>query len=197
MASADVTIGTLAKASGLARSTLLYYDRLGLLRPSGRSASEYRLYSPADVDRLEQICLYRRMGVPLKEIAQILGDADDGTAAAVLRRRLQALEREIDDLRRQQRCIVRLLKQDELQQENDMLTKDKWVAVMKAAGLTEDAMRKWHIQFEKMEPDAHQEFLVSLGIDNAEIKHIRQWAAKADPADSGDCHCICQPTEPD
>ncbi|MFH1418047.1 MAG: MerR family DNA-binding transcriptional regulator, partial [Planctomycetota bacterium] len=35
MATADVTIGILAKTSGLARSTLLYYDRLGLLRPSG------------------------------------------------------------------------------------------------------------------------------------------------------------------
>ncbi len=177
MATADVTIGTLAKKSGLARSTLLYYDRLGLLRPSGRSAKEYRLYSKADIDRLEQICIYRRMGVPLKEIAEILGDAHEDTAAAILRHRLQTLEHEIENLRRQQRCIVRLLKQDELQQENEMLTKDKWVAVMKAAGFTEEAMHNWHIQFEKMEPDAHQEFLTSLGIDEAEIKHLREWSA--------------------
>jgi len=175
---ADVTIGALAKASGLARSTLLYYDRLGLLQPSGRSAREYRLYSPADVARLEQICIYRHMGIPLREIAEILGDADDDTAAAILRRRLQSLEHEIDDLRRQQRCIVRLLKQGELQQENEMLTKERWTAVMKAAGFTDDAMHQWHIQFEKMEPDAHQEFLASLGIDDAEIKHIRKWSAQ-------------------
>ena len=178
MTPADVTIGTLAKQSGLARSTLLYYDRLGLLRPSGRSASEYRLYSRADVDRLEQICVYRHMGVPLKEIAEILGDSDGGAAAAILRRRLQTLDHEIDDLRRQQRCIVHILKQDELQRENYMLTKEKWTAVMKAAGLSEDAMLQWHVQFEKMEPDAHQEFLASLGIDEAEIKHIRERSAK-------------------
>lgn len=43
-----VTVGVLARRFGLARSTLLYYDRLGLLRPSSRSRAGYRSYSPAD-----------------------------------------------------------------------------------------------------------------------------------------------------
>ena len=42
--------GELAKSAGLSRSTLLYYDRLGLLRPVGRSESNYRLYSATDAD---------------------------------------------------------------------------------------------------------------------------------------------------
>ncbi len=174
----DLTIGTLAKASGLARSTLLYYDRLGLLSPRGRTASGYRLYGPADVDRLEQIRLYRRMGVPLKEIAQVLGDDDERMAAGILRRRLGTLEREINDLRKQQCQIVQLLNQPEVRKEIEMLTKDRWVAVMRAAGLTDEAMHKWHIQFETMEPDAHQEFLASLGIDEGEVARIRQWSAQ-------------------
>ncbi|MHC4698884.1 MAG: MerR family transcriptional regulator [Planctomycetota bacterium] len=179
MAARGVTIGALGKTSGLARSTLLYYDRLGLLRPKGRTRGNYRFYTQADVDRLEQICLYRSMGIPLKDIAHLLKNTGRRTAVAILKRRLQALESEINDLRRQQRCIVSILKQGELRKETDMLTKDRWVAVMRAAGLNDEAMHNWHIQFEKMEPDAHQEFLESLGIDQAEVERIRDWARQA------------------
>ena len=55
-----------------------------------------------------------------------------------------------------------------------MLNKERWVAIMKAAGLSEQDMRNWHSQFEKMEPEAHQEFLESLGIESEEIVKIRE-----------------------
>ena len=45
------TITRLAKQFKLSRSTLLYYDRIGLLRPSGRSPSNYRLYTGSDRQR--------------------------------------------------------------------------------------------------------------------------------------------------
>jgi len=57
-----------------------------------------------------------------------------------------------------------------------MVNKERWVEIMRAAGLTDEAMRNWHIQFERMEPEAHQEFLESLGIKAAEIGRIRKWA---------------------
>jgi hypothetical protein len=57
-----------------------------------------------------------------------------------------------------------------------MLNKDRWVKIMQAAGFSDEEMHNWHIQFEKMEPEAHHEFLVSLGIDAAEIHKIREWS---------------------
>ena len=54
------------------------------------------------------------------------------------------------------------------------MNKERWVEIMRAAGLKEQDMRNWHIQFEKMEPEAHQEFLESLGIETAEIEKIRE-----------------------
>lgn len=57
-----------------------------------------------------------------------------------------------------------------------MLNKDRWVDIMRAAGLSDEDMHNWHAQFEKMEPEAHQEFLVSLGIEAAEIQKIREWS---------------------
>ncbi|MHB8902875.1 MAG: hypothetical protein ACYC6Y_29295 [Thermoguttaceae bacterium] len=55
-----------------------------------------------------------------------------------------------------------------------MITKDRWVEIMRAAGLSDDDMHNWHHQFERLEPDAHQEFLESLGISADEIQQIRQ-----------------------
>ena len=43
-----------------------------------------------------------------------------------------------------------------------------FVEIMRAAGFTEEAMWNFHRQFEKMEPDAHEEFLQSLGIEAGE-----------------------------
>jgi len=176
MESGLLTVGVLARASGLSRSALLYYDRLGLLRPGRRSRARYRLYCPADVDRLEQICMYRQMGIPLKEMRRLLDESGKGASVGILKRRLRVLGREIANLRRQQSYIVQLLKQKQLLEGIEMISKERWVAIMRAAGLKEQDMHNWHIQFEKMEPEAHQEFLESLGIKEDEIRKIREWS---------------------
>lgn len=174
-----LTVSALARVSGLSRSALLYYDRRGLLKPLRRSRSGYRLYSQAEVERLEQICLLRQMGIPLGEMKKLLDQPAGNTSMEILQRRLRVLGREIANLRRQQRYILELLKQKQLQQGADMISKERWVEIMRAAGLKEEDMRNWHIQFEKMEPEAHQEFLESLGIKPAEIRKIREWSRKA------------------
>ncbi len=179
MGSRDLTIGDLAKASGLSRSALLYYDRLGLLKPRHRTQSNYRLYSAREAERLEQICLHRQMGIPLLEIRKLLDESGDSVAVEILQRRLRALGQEIANLQRQQRTIVQILKQEQFQKEAGVLNKDRWVAIMRAAGLKDQDMHNWHVQFEKMEPEAHQEFLVSLGIPPAEIDRIRKESRKS------------------
>ena len=87
------------------------------------------------------------------------------------------LDRHIAELRNQQRSIVAILKLKTLQG-GEMISKERWVAIMRAAGFSEKDMHNWHLQFEKMEPEAHQEFLESLGIDPAEIARIREYSRK-------------------
>ena len=174
-----VTISALSSKYGLSRSTLLYYDRLGLLKPSQRSRSGYRLYSCSEIDRLEQICLFRQMGIPLNEMRQLLDASGGNVSAGILQKRLRVLNREINNLRRQQRLILEILKQKLLQQGVEMINKERWVEIMRAAGLTDQDMQNWHAQFEKMEPASHQEFLESLGIDGAEVQKIREWSRRA------------------
>jgi hypothetical protein len=88
------------------------------------------------------------------------------------------LGREIDNLKQQQRSIVQILKQKQLYEEAEVLSKERWIEIMKAAGLSKQDMHNWHIQFEKMEPEAHQQFLESLGIQPAEIEKIREESRK-------------------
>ena len=66
------SISKIARACGLSRSTLLYYDRLVLLKPSGRTGSGYRYYTEADRKRLERIGDFREAGLALKEIRDVL-----------------------------------------------------------------------------------------------------------------------------
>lgn len=53
------------------------------------------------------------------------------------------------------------------------MNKARWVEIMTAAGFTQEDMLKWHQKFEQMEPEEHQKFLESLGIDPEEIAKIR------------------------
>lgn len=169
-----LTISQAARRHNLSRSTLLYYDRLGLLRPAGRSPSGYRLYSAADLQRLERICRWRRTGISLEAIRELLDDPGAGREA-VLRRRLEQLAGEIQVLWEQQRVIGRLLQLD-LSSRLPGLDKARWVALLAAAGLDEAGMHRWHAEFERLAPAGHQDFLNALGIVEAEVRTIREWS---------------------
>ena len=69
-----MNVGEVAALAGVTVRTLHHYDRIGLLSPSGRTATGYRQYSPADLDRLHQALLYRELGFPLEEVATLLDD---------------------------------------------------------------------------------------------------------------------------
>ena len=170
-----LTISQLARRFGLSRSTLLYYDSIGLLSPSARSHANYRLYSAADVERMEAIDQYRRAGLPLADIARVLA-SDGGELTGMLESRLRTLNDEIRGLRLQQKLILRLLRNRDALRSARHIDKDGWVAILRAAGMNETDMHRWHVEFECQSPEAHQDFLESLGIDRAEIERIREWS---------------------
>jgi DNA-binding transcriptional MerR regulator len=170
-----LTIGRLARRFGLSRSTLLYYDSLGLLRPSSRSSAKYRLYSEKDGRRLELICSYREAGVPLKQIGHIIARPAGG-AAIILERRLEQLNVDIAALREQQRVVVRLLSDRKQLRRARTMDKQRWVALLRASGMTDGDMQRWHVEFERLAPEAHGDFLESLGIPKQEIDQIRGWS---------------------
>ncbi|HWR53565.1 MAG TPA: MerR family transcriptional regulator [Bryobacteraceae bacterium] len=170
-----MTVTALARSCGLSRSTVLYYESIGLLRQVSRTAGNYRAYGERDLARLRQICVFRGSGLKLEDIRALL-DGGHSDAASVLERRLNEIGTEIERLRSHQHAIVRLLQKRTSFRRNEMVTKDKLVGIMRAAGLTEDDMKRFHKEFEKSAPAEHQEFLEFLHISGDEIKHIREWS---------------------
>lgn len=65
-------VGQLAKRTGISVRTLHYYDELGLLPPSGRTAAGYRLYTSGDIARLQQIRSLQYLGFSLAEVRDYL-----------------------------------------------------------------------------------------------------------------------------
>lgn len=175
MTAATMTIGRLAKQFGLSRSTLLYYDSIGLLQPSWRSRANYRRYTQEDCNRLQLICMYRQVGLSTASIREILESPQSGVRD-ILEKRLLALGKEIGSLREQQHVIIRMLGDRSLRERIPFMDKEGWVALLRAAGLDDEGMMKWHKEFEKLSPLLHQEFLEGLGIHGEEIEVIRQWS---------------------
>jgi hypothetical protein len=59
-----------------------------------------------------------------------------------------------------------------------MITKEKWVSIMTACGLSKDQMHRCHAEFERSAPEEHEEFLKFLHIPAAEIETIREQSRK-------------------
>ena len=80
-----MNVGEVAAVAGVTVRTLHHYDRIGLLRPSERTAAGYRSYDVRDLDRLHQVLVYRGLGFPLEEVATLLDDPDADPAAHLRR----------------------------------------------------------------------------------------------------------------
>lgn len=89
----EYTVQKLARIAGVSPRTLRYYDEIGLLRPARASQSGYRLYGPAEVDRLQQILLHRQLGLELSDIARALDDPGFDRLAALENTRRALVER--------------------------------------------------------------------------------------------------------
>ena len=170
-----MTVSALARRCGLSRTSILYYESRGLLRSPARTRGNYRHYTERDAERVRLIRQYRRMGLGVAEIGAVLDTPGSG-AASILERRLAAIDAEIDALREHQRAILRLLRGSRRFRRTQMMTKDKWVSIVRAAGFSDEDMGRWHREFEKAAPQDHQEFLEFLHIDRVEIPKIREWS---------------------
>ena len=72
----EYTINKLAKLAGVSSRTLRYYDEIGLLKPTRKSTTGYRIYGQREVDLLQQIMFYRELEVPLDEIKAIISASE-------------------------------------------------------------------------------------------------------------------------
>ena len=99
------TVKQVARLSGVTVRTLHHYDAIGLMKPAAASPTGYRLYSDADLQRLQQVLFFRELGFSLRDIGRVLSSPDYDRREALAmhrrllvekRRRVQALIRSVD-----------------------------------------------------------------------------------------------------
>ena len=71
-----MTVHEVSKLAGVSIRTLQYYDKIGLLHPTGYTDAGYRLYDDADLELLQHILLFRELEFPLKDIKAIINSPD-------------------------------------------------------------------------------------------------------------------------
>ena len=108
------TVTQLARKVGISRSTILYYEREGLLMPAFRSENGYRWYGASEIKRLEAIVSYRSYGIPVANIGNLLDRRVGKSQSRILRDHFNELEKEIIQIRKQQKAIVALLQKPKL-----------------------------------------------------------------------------------
>lgn len=67
-----LTVSRLAKKLGLSRTTILYYEQQGLLKPSLIAENRYRWYGESEIERLKSIISYRSYGLSISDIRFLL-----------------------------------------------------------------------------------------------------------------------------
>jgi DNA-binding transcriptional MerR regulator len=112
-----LTIGQLAKATGVSARTIRFYEQVGALPPPGRSATGYRQYPPETADRLTFLRRARSLGLSLRELP-ILGDAVQNQSngsfrprlRTVVRTHLAVVHKQLEDLRTLQSQLEEVLR---------------------------------------------------------------------------------------
>lgn len=88
-----LSVGQIARIAGVTVRTLHHYDDIGLLRASERSPGGYRLYTEADVERLQRILFYRELELPLDRIADLVDDPSTLPEVHLRRQRVELVRK--------------------------------------------------------------------------------------------------------
>lgn len=97
-------VADLAKEAGVTPATIRYYSRTGLLHAKRDPNNDYRYFSPADVSRVQFIRKAQELGLKIADIKSIFASVEEGKTPCgkvetLVRKRLEAITRQIDELR--------------------------------------------------------------------------------------------------
>jgi len=109
-------VSELAKRTGLSTHTLRYYEKIGLLEPSDRSASNYRLYNKDDLITAKFIMRSKECGFSLAETAALLAIKNDKSqhvcaeAKQITQAKIIEITEKIKKLKKMQKMLSELEK---------------------------------------------------------------------------------------
>lgn len=100
-----MTTGELARIMGITKETLFHYDEIGLFRPAVVKPNGYRYYDVRQMELLDTILLLKELGMPLKEIQELLGNRNPEKMLDVFSEREQKIQEEMTRLKNMKRWV--------------------------------------------------------------------------------------------
>nr|WP_246461728.1 MerR family transcriptional regulator [Nocardia transvalensis] len=136
-----ITVGAAAERAGVTVRALHHWDTIGLVRPSARTGTGYRLYTAADLARVHRVLVYRELGIPLGEIGELLDAPGDATTSLIRQRDL--VRGRIERLRRMDAALDRMI---EARASGILLSDEEQVAIFGShwrPSWTGEARERW------------------------------------------------------
>ena len=135
----SLTVSTLGAEVGLSAATVRYYERLGLLPKPERTPAGYRQYQQDAVERLRFIKAAQRVGLRLREIAELLAICDQGLcpcghSEALLRARMAEIDAQVAELQAVRAELARMVKRYPAAACHDPTATSKWCETAFAEG---------------------------------------------------------------
>jgi len=124
-------IGEFAKRAGVTVKTLLHYEKIGLLKPSYKTSSGYRVYCEEDFLRLQQIITLKFIGLSLNEIKEILYKREEN-----LERIISTQKSALEEKKKHLESVITVFDKAENQiKENGFLEVEKLIDIIKITNM--------------------------------------------------------------
>lgn len=133
------TVSQLSRMAHVTVRTLHHYDEIGLLVPTERTAAGYRLYTDADLKRLQQILVFRELGFGLDAIAALLEQSPQERRAALLLQR----ERLKGELQKTERVIRAIESTIATIDGSGTMSANEWFEGMEGFEHADEARERW------------------------------------------------------
>lgn len=146
-----MTIGELARTTGLTVRTIRYWSDEGALPPHARSAGGYRLYDAASVARLELIRTLRELGLGLDAVRRVL--AGETTVAQVAAAHVSALDAQIAALRVTRAVLSTVARRGSTAEETTLMNKLARLSTTERRRIIEDFMAEVFAGIDTADPD--------------------------------------------
>ena len=124
-------VSDLAATFGLSRTTLLYYERLGIVEPHRDDESGYRYYTDAEVFRLMGAVLLKNVGVAPKELGGRL--RDEPFSARQFDRYIQYADHQAEYYRAQKECLEELARLRDIERAPEIATVEPYYIMFDTA----------------------------------------------------------------
>lgn len=155
-----LTIGQLARTSGLSVRTIRYWSDEGVLRPVARSAGGYRLYDAQSAARLELVRTLRELGLGLDHVRQVL--AGERTVAEVAATHVVALDARIRALKVTRAVLSTVARRGSTAEEMTLMNRLARLSAAERGRIIDDFMEETFGGLDTADPDIRTRLRFSL-----------------------------------